>query len=238
MRKSVESFLFHYGVKGMRWGVRKDDSSGYRLKSNVMTIDPDINGATKSAGQEVARLMSDRYGFELTSLKTLGPDHPEYDYGTVGFVQSTPGQRGGQIYVRNHNLGKELKGAEDIGWFAAGCGNEKAFLTHESGHALFHAEQKTVSGFLGPKTVGGSSDARSKALKAAVKQLKQDGSSVYDFASKVSGYAKEAGVLEEVEAELFSQYHWGSNPPNFVKVWGSTLHRELGVDGTPFREVV
>jgi len=238
MTTEAEEFLVHYGVKGMKWGVRNDERGGYRLQTAGPIVDSNIHASTKAAGQKVAALMASRYGFQISSIQTIGPDHPEYQYGTVGFVKATPGKRGGDIFVRDHNLRKELKDAEDLGWFAKDCGHEHGLLTHESAHALFHAEQQVKNGFLGPKVTGGNIKARDRALDASSKVAERAGISPFQFLSKVSGYAEASGTREEMEAELFSQYHWSPNPPPFVKVWGETLHREMGIDSTPFREEV
>jgi hypothetical protein len=231
--------LLHYGVKGMKWGVRKDQEDGvYRLQGPGPTIDSTLPQSTKSAGKEVASLIGERYGFKISALKSIEPGHPEYGTGTIGFVQGTPGRREGVIYTAHTDVRKQLKHGEDIGWFGKDCGNVRAFLTHESAHAIFHAEQKVKTGFAGPRIVGGNIKARDKAIKAAIKAAQRDGIPSHLFSSKVSDYAATSGMREEVEAELFSQYHWSSNPPSFVTVWGETLHRELGLNDTPFREEV
>ena len=236
---SREEALEHFGIKGMHWGIRKDqDPSNFRLQGADLTVDSRLPSSTKAAGREVASLIGERYGFRITSLNAIAPGHEEYERGTIGYVQSTPGKMGGSIYVHQSDVRKSLKDAEEMDWFAKDCGTVRAFLTHESAHALFHADQQVKSGLLGPKVVGGNIKARDKALKAAMKEVKREGIPPHLFSSKVSGYAKADGSREELEAELFSQYHWSSNPPQFVKVWGETLHQELGIDSTPFREVV
>jgi hypothetical protein len=169
-------------------------------------------------------------------VKTIPKSSPEYDRGTIGYVENTPGQIGGVIHISNSDLRSSLKNAEEIGWVGAGNGTLQSFLTHESAHAIFHAEQQVKTGLLGPKVVGGNIKARDKALSAAVKEAKKEGIPAHLFASRVSNYAATSGMREELEGELFSQYHWGTNPPKFVQVWGETLHKELGIDGTPFRE--
>lgn len=235
----VEVFLAHYGVKGMKWGIRKEDApaGGYRLQASGPTIDSNLHPSTQTAGKEVAALMSQRYGFQIAAIKDLKPSHPqEHEKGTIGFVQYTPGQAGGVVFARSDDVRKVLKGAEDTGWFGPGTGNPKSFITHEAAHAMFHAEQQVTVGFLAPKVVGGNRAARDSALKASLKAAKRDGISPYQYSSKVSGYAAAGGNREEMEAELFSNYHWNPNPPPFVKVWGETLHREMGIDPTPFRE--
>lgn len=235
--EDLDAYLAHFGVKGMKWGVRKDDASGFRLQSGGPTIDASLHQSTQTSARKVASLMSDRYGFQITSIKDLKVNHPEeYAYGTVGFVKSTPGQSGGVVFAKPGDLRKDLKGAEDNGWFAEGTGNVSAFLTHEAGHALFHAEQ-SYKGIVRKKVVGGNIDARDKALAAATNQANRDGIPAHEQIARVSGYAAASHSREELEAELFSQYHWSPNPPPFVKAWGETLHQEMGLDPTPFRKV-
>lgn len=240
--------LQHFGVKGMRWGVRKDQpTGGFRLQSSNIAIDSGLHPSTKKAGADVAKLMGSRYGFQITQVKTLGPGHSEYtpgNKGTMAFVEHTPGKSGGVIYVKAVDLRKPTATAEKNGFFAPGTGTPTGLFTHESAHALFHASQdRKVSVWTGKvKTTSEHQAALDKSMKEAFKAAKQDGVPMdahgLNFASSVSGYARHAMVHEEIEAELFSQYHWNPNPPRFVKVWGETLHQELGVDATPFREVV
>jgi hypothetical protein len=235
----AEAYLEHFGVKGMRWGVRKDESAGiHRFQASGPVIDSKLPKSTQKAGKDVAALMSERYGFQVTALKSFGPGHPEYEMGTAAYVEATPGQRGGVIYASQKNLGPMLKHAENIGWSAKGCGTEYGLLTHESSHALFHAEEETKMGLFRSRVTGGNIDARDVALRASVTEAAKAGIPNTQFLNSVSGYAAKAGTRQEMEAELFSQYHWSPNPPPFVKVWGETLHREMGVDATPFREVV
>lgn len=229
--------LAHFGVKGMHWGVHNDhETSGYRLQAAGPTVDSTLHKSTQVAGKQVASLIGRRYNYHVSAIKSLDPELEASNPGLMGYVLNTPGQSGGVIYAHNLDIRKHLKDAEDLGWFAKDCGNTRAFFTHESAHAIFHAEQKVQTGLFGSKKVGGNHKARDTALKAAVKQAKRDGIPVHQFAAKVSGYASSAGMREEVEAEMFAQYHWSPNPPKFVKVWGQTLHQELGIDGTPFSE--
>lgn len=244
---TVDDILEHFGVKGMQWGVRKDQpTSGFRLQSGL-SIASDLHPSTKQGAADVARLMNSRYGFQINEVKTLGPGHPEYTpgtKGTIGFVEHTPGKSGGVIYMKAIDVRPSARAAEKAGWFGPGCGTPSAFLTHEASHALFHAAQeRKVSAWTGKaKNTGPYQKATDKAMQVALKTAKKDGIEPgpygLNFAAHVSGYAQHARVQEEIEAEMFSQYHWSPNPPRFVKAWGETLHQELGVDATPFREVV
>lgn len=236
MTDVIDDFLVHYGVKGMKWGVRNDGLvAGNRLVAGP-TIDPTLHTSTQNAAKKVAGLVGERYGYQVTEIKALTTSHHEYSNGTVGYVENTPGKSGGVVYVRQEDLRKQLKDAENSQWFAKGTGTPEAFLTHEAGHSIFHAEQAVKRGLLSNKVVGGHMEARDKALQAAMMQAEKDGVPDHLTISKISGYALAAGSREEVEAEMFSQYHWGTSPPRFVQVWGQTLHNEMGIDPTPFRQ--
>lgn len=237
---AVEEFIEHYGKKGMKWGVRNEQqSTGFRGQGSGPSIDPALHASTQLAAKEVASLIGERYGFQITQVRNLKTDNPaEYHYGTVAYVQHTPGKKEGVIFTKPEDFRKELKDAEKVGWMVPGTANPRGMLTHESAHAMFHADQQTKRGIVSNKVVGDHQQARDKALAAADKQSRLDGIHPDAVFSKVSGYAAASGTREEVEAEMFSQYHWGNNPPKFIQAWGETLHREMGIDPTPFREVV
>lgn len=240
MTERYSNSLTHFGVKGMRWGVRKAEDNIYRTSSpDTVTVDAGIHGSTAAAGKEVATLIGQRYGLKIDAIKTIPADHPERKEGIMAYVERTDGgQKASTINVVETDVRARLSKGEQNGFFAKGCGNTKALLTHEAGHAIFHADEKVVNGFFGSKVVGGHSKERDKALAAALKAAKKDGIPMHMFASSISGYARQANCREEVEAEMFSQYHWGSDPPRFIKVWGETLHQEMGLDPTPFRKKV
>lgn len=226
--------LTHHGIKGMHWGVRKDEQVSGRFAGPGPEVDAALHESTKVAATKVAALIGDRYDFRIRKVIAMGPGHPEYEAGTMGFVQNTGKQKAeGEILVTVDDTRPALKKCEKVKWVGKGCGTTEAFLTHEAGHAIFHSrEYYKKDGTIG----GGNIEARMKAMQAAFDQSEKDGIPERKFMSSISGYARHGANKEEVEAELFSQYHWGTNPPEFVKVWGQTLHNELGIDGTPFKE--
>ncbi|QPX71469.1 peptidase [Streptomyces phage SscP1EGY] len=221
----------------MKWGVRKDQPGVYRSVSSTVHVEPGFHKATRDAAVEVAGLISDRYGYQIKNVKVLDERHPYYRPEYMAFVENNflgTGQNEGTIFVQPRDMTKELKEAAADGWNAPGTGNTRGLLTHESAHSVFHSDQRVSIGLLGQQKIKGNSvKARDKALRAAAKTAKQDGQTIWD----TSGYARAAGVRDELEAELFSQYHWATNPPRFVQEWGKTLHQELGLDPTPFKEV-
>jgi hypothetical protein len=229
--------LTHHGVKGMKWGVRKDEGGVYRSESSSIVIEAGLPKKTSDAAREVSGLIRDRYGYNIKNVKVLDERHPEYQPEFMAFVEDNKhfgGRNEATIFVSPRNMTRELKIAEDERWNARGTGNMKGLLTHESAHSIFHSDQVvTNKAFGGQKVVGGDIKARNKALKVAEKAARRDGMTIWDS----SDYARTSGVREELEAELFSQYHWATDPPKFVEEWGRTLHQELGVDPTPFKEV-
>ena len=230
----MDEFILHYGVKGMRWGVRKEEETGGSDSGPQM--DPLVHPASQAAAREVSRLVQERYGFTVKAVKSFGPGHPEYENGTLGYVLNNGSSKAeGEIHVSTDDSRGKMKASEKAGWVAEGCGNPTAFLTHEAGHAIFHSRERYDRK---GNIVGGNREARMKAGEAMIKQSIKSGIPEHKLMDSISGYAAASGNREELEAELFSQYHWSPNPPPFVRVWGETLHKEMGIDGTPFRELV
>lgn len=221
----IQNFLEHHGIKGMRWGVRKEDSvGGFRAETSGPKIDPTLHASTQQSAKEVADLISNRYGFQIHEVKNLQTSNPaEYAHGTVAFVAFTPGKSGGVIHARPNDITTQMKHENNKGWMAEGTNDVRGLLTHESAHAMFHADQS-------------KSNPRQAARDKALTSLLQNYPGLR--LSKVSGYAHASGTREELEAEMFSQYHWAKKTSPEVKLWGQTLHKELGIDPTPFKEVV
>lgn len=226
----------------MHWGVRKDDDIAGRLQAPGPKIDPTLHPATKESAVRVASLISQRYGFRTREIIGFEPGHPDISdssvggasTGALGYVNITGSSKPeGDIFVSREDTRIPLRESEKAKWVGKGCGTTEAFLTHESAHAVFHQPQRIENGVV----VGGNIEARNKAMQAAVNEAIRKRIPDYLFLNSLSGYAQHAGNRQEVEAELFSQYHWGTKPPSFVKVWGETLHREMGIDDTPFRKV-
>jgi hypothetical protein len=248
MTQTAEEFLAHYGVKGMKWGVRKDRETGgddkfrFQGPTSGVYIDSALHKETKEGAADVASLISDRYGFHINEVLSIGPGHPEYEMGTVGYVQLGSGSANtGSMVISQGHLAPRLQNSVDIGWTKPAVDGKEihGLLTHESAHAMFHAQVKTVKVgmFGGYKQVGGHIEARNVALGVALREADSMGIRMQDFMSNISGYARAAGIREEAEAEMFMQYHWHADPPRFVKAWGESLHREMGLDPTPFKDM-
>lgn len=229
--------LVHYGVKGMKWGVRKDDEvadrSHFQPVQGGPKMDPKVHPESQKAAREVAALIQERYGYTVREVKSIGPGDEDYDSGALAYVQNTGNSKmEGDIHVSIDDPIKPMRDSEKAGWIAKGCGNPTAFITHEAAHAIFHSRERLVNG----KVVGGEKDARMKALKVFADESARARIPDHKVLKSISGYAAAMGNHEEIEAELFSQYHWSPKPSKAVRAWGETLHKELGIDPTPFRE--
>lgn len=228
--------LEHFGIKGMHWGIRKAEESVKRVPSGLK-IDASVHPSSHNAAIEVSNFMNDRYAFNITKVKSFVPGDYGFTHGHMANVETTPGRREGVINIHPGDLRDTLKYAEKIGWSGKECGTPKGLLMHESAHAFFHADlEKMIVGDQRVMAWGGNSKALETAMQASLKEADRRGIPPKDFTKALSGYAHKANVQEEVEAELFAQYHLSPNPPSFVKVWGQTLHKELGLDATPMRE--
>lgn len=237
--------LAHFGIKGMHWGSRKTypehetTVNPKALGSPITKMDKTLAVSTQDGAHQVAGMLKSRYGYEVTEVRAIADKRQFKNY--LAYVEAGAGgsnaQSKGTIHVQRRDLNPDLKKLEKTGWFGPGCGDIRATMTHETAHSMFHAEQQTT-GFFRLKTTGGNIEARDKALVAAEKVAKEDGIKVRNMPKHVSGYAHTSLFREELEAEMFAQYHWSEKPPRFIQTWGETLHREMGVDATPFRKVV
>jgi hypothetical protein len=245
LARAGEQALVHFGVLGMHWGQRKAkepaptyDSTvdGKAIGSPITKMDKTIHTHTQDAAYQVSALLKKRYGYEINELRAIPPTRQNKRY--IAFVEANPKVAKGTIHVQQRDMEPELKKMETSGWFGPGTGNIRAVMTHETAHSMFHAEQITTGTLLKPKVVGGNIEARTVALRKAEAVAKANGVKRSRFRQSVSGYANASLFTEELEAEMFSQYHWNPNPPEHLKVWGETLHKEMGLDPTPFRKLV
>jgi hypothetical protein len=240
-----EEALAHFGVLGMHWGQRKakEPVPTYEstvdpkaLGSPITKMDKTIHTHTQDAAYQVSGLLKQRYGYEINELRAIPPIRAnKHD---IAFVESDPRVAKGTIHVQQRDMEPELKDLEKKGWFGPGTGNIRATMTHETAHSMFHAEEVATGSFFNPKIAGGSREARQVAMKRAEAVAKADGVKRRNFDKTVSGYANASIYREEREAEMFSQYHWNPNPPRHITAWGETLHKEMGLDPTPFRKLV
>lgn len=247
--KLNDDYLAHFGVKGMRWGFRKKQPAPtyettvdpVKLGSPIKNMDKTLHTSTQDGAHQVAAMLKSRYGYEVTSVVAIEDKRKFKNY--IAYVEAGAAtgnsKSKGTIHIQPRDLNPDMQKLEKSGWFGDGAGNVRSLMTHETAHSMFHAEEVTVStGRFTVKTTGGNKEARDKAFDAAVKTAAADGIKSKNLSKNISGYAHAAYWREESEAEMFSQYHWSPNPPRFIKTWGETLHREMGIDATPFREVV
>jgi hypothetical protein len=243
---AVEEFLAHYGVKGMRWGVRKaEDGSG---TSPVKGLDK-FPEATATALSSVATKISSSYGFQISEVVPItGFGKKNY----IAYVEAFPKGGGGVIHAKTDaDLGEKLGQREKAGWFPPSGGHSiEAVMTHESAHAMYHVinlESQSLAGRF--KSKEPMDDIRKTAWDAAIKQAVADGTikprptglrrfvtkqPEYLLSEKVSKYASSRLFLEETEAEMFSSYHWSPNPPKFIDAWMKEVHNQTGVNVKPF----
>lgn len=80
MTDKVEEFLEHFGVKGMRWGVRKDRTAASKLSTNSRTNgkDPYPGLTTKKSGHAGSKLSTS--GAKKKTVRNLALDRA-----TAGF---------------------------------------------------------------------------------------------------------------------------------------------------------
>jgi hypothetical protein len=238
-RAEVDEFLAHYGVKGMRWGVRKaEDGTGM---SPVKGIDK-FPEATANALSSVATKMSSAYGFQISEVAPItGARYNNY----IAYVEAFPKGGGGIIHAKpDIDLGEKLLQREKSGWFPPSGGHSiEAVMTHESAHAMYHVINP------GRKSREPMDVMRKKAWDKAIKQAVADGTikppatglrrfvttqPQFQLSAKVSKYAASRLFLEETEAEMFSAYHWSPSPPKFVDAWMNEVHNQTGIRVKPF----
>lgn len=251
---SPEEALAHFGVLGMRWGHHKLEL----MTPDSTHIEPRIPGSdhfppvTADAVNAVNKKLTESYGFSLTHVV---PMTPREGTNTMAYVHLRARAGVHVLHVQpGEGLAATAKELSDKGWLApSGDHPVEALFAHESAHAMLHQatmpEPRIRDLFIAPVPHQPYLKARGKAWDAAKKQAIADGdaeqphglkrlykpSVVTQMASKVSGYAHYSYFSQEIEAEMFSTYHYGPNPPRFVDAWMKEMHQQgFGKEVPPF----
>jgi hypothetical protein len=240
---SVEAILEHHGIKGQKWGVRKQHNTvaSPHSSSGVKGLEhyPKAQAASMTT---VTKKMEKHYGFKIGEFVPLTEaENRKY----IAYVK--PNNKGANVvHMTNHPLLKKaLDLMQDQGWFVPAGGKVvEANLTHEAAHGLFHARNLEGKGFIARVKAPMPIDPmRKSAWAKAEAQAKKDGDittgflkphAQYQIAGKLSKYADSSMFSEEHEAEIFSAYHWSPNPPKFVDAFMNDIHSNMGKKVQPF----
>ena len=232
--------LVHFGVKGMRWGVRKEREASD--SSATKGLEHFSKSQAKAMG-DVAKMTEKAYGFKIHEFipQTEAEDHQH-----LSIVHpKRKGEIENRISVTAHPRFKEVLLDSQNQGYLVHTDPKRAIegnLTHESAHGLFHANDSSGKGVKYAKNARMTS-LRDSAWKSAETQAIKDGHILPDknhgdphfqMIDKISKYASSSPYLEEYEAEMFTAYHWSPNPPKFVDAFMNDIHRQMGITVKPF----
>lgn len=239
-----ELVLQHHGVKGMHWGIQKENITSTNSVHTIKGLDQFTPTHAKSI-KTVSKKMNSAYGFKIDEMIPLSKKEEKRGY--IAYVGAITKGKNVIHMDTNPKLKNTLDNLEKKGWLVNSNGHSiESNLTHESAHALFHTSSTSAWGFkVSPSRID---HMRESAWNKAKIQALKDGdvekhtglkklikpSLDTQLASKISKYAESALFIEEAEAEIFSSYHWGSNPPKFVDTFMNDIHKNLGKEVKPF----
>lgn len=101
------SELFHYGILGMRWGVRKDDRVGGRKKRKQITPSEDSQKATSLRKKNVSEMSNNelrelinRMNLEQQYSNLLNSSQRKKGSGIVGDILREVGKEVAKDYIK------------------------------------------------------------------------------------------------------------------------------------------
>lgn len=243
--------LVHFGVKGMRWGIRKEDLVTSSRSSKKMNVAGSEKFSKENAVSmnNFATKLAKSYGYKVDEFVPLSKKEEKKGY--LAYVDVSRKDNKHVIHVSNDPKFKEtLLDLQKKGWLVPTTPSKaiEANLTHEASHAIFHTSE--VSGRVFKKyTPELMESSRENAWTKAKAQALKDGDikprtlaqkltlrniPETEMAKKLSQYAEKSLFLEETEAEMFAAYHWSPNPPKFVDTFVTSVHKDIGKDIAPF----
>lgn len=79
MTDKVEAFLAHHGVKGMKWGVRKDrgDKVPRKERKKSSEVDAPKKQSRRQRRKEAKRVRNEQYQKRATELLTAAAENPQ-----------------------------------------------------------------------------------------------------------------------------------------------------------------
>jgi len=245
----VADILAHHGVKGQKWGIRKESESSTEESTRAKSLEQ-YSKSQAAAMNSVAVKMEKAYGFKVDEFalfntpeaKKYFPDTDKNHYLAM-VAPKKKGDTRNVIHVMNNpNYKTLLDTCEKVGWFPPSGGRLiEANITHEAAHGFFHHNDASGKGVTREEHAA-IAPLRRQAWGKAHNQAIVDGDITshdmytghYQMAGKISKYAHQSPFIYEHEAELFSAYHWSPNPPKFVDTFMNDIHESIGKNVQPF----
>jgi hypothetical protein len=241
----------HHGVKGMRWGHRKqyETTTNTRIrKTKSVPGSEKFKKADAASMNDVAKKMQNAYGHKIDEFVPIDHNKEKHIFAYV-----TLNNKGTDVVhvTDSPRFRSDLAKCQKEGWFVHTAPNHRieANITHESAHSLLHSRNVEGKGFVARvKAPEPIEPMRKSAWAKAEEQARKDGDVVplkgikritgdrpeFQMAKKISKYAHSSLFIEEPEAEIFTAYHWSPNPPKFVDAFMNDLHSNMGVKVQPF----